>query len=436
MIYGYIHFDDPEIHNSGWLSDTKVSPIRLGEKETGELDNNHIWLSNLNFDIMQAAGLLNNVKYRRNDFLGEKVTSLAERLGFYDLSRENAIEFVRVMPQIFERVMKYASFYAGVEECHRDSLKSSLRQILIPNIDPILDSPEKIKYFEESNQSFTATVSEVYDQTDDKIPLYIPPDYECNFIFNQLYPKVKARWQTKKIKKKDSLTELFELKRNNVCGLVKIKVSGFSPLFDKFYNFGYSTGKRGSRQWVTFEEAIFLACEAEYFEIIDIFYTEDVYQPLDLLAIKDSIPEKNRYSISGMIFLHNLWNSMSARNIMNYKQASVRVNTLASFVRFYDRYLCATYALKLLQTDMKVTGFGSGKVYINCEGITPMDLLESARIVGVIPPSLDIKEDEDPVQFGESKKLLDIHQWLWGHNKTELILEFDKICSENLSKKI
>lgn len=425
---GYIHFDDPVLHDSGWLADIEHPPIRLGEKETGELDNEHIWLSNLDWDIMQQANLLNNVRFRLNNFLGDKTTNIADRLGFILTNTEQVRAFVEIMPTIFSRVMQYACTYTGITDVHQESLCKSLRQVLIKEIDNVMDPPERAKYFDESKQNFTSTIKDAFEKEEEKLELFIPPDAECNFIFSQYYPKVKANWKILNLKNKDEKAQLIDLKKKNACGLVKVSVYGFTPAFEKFYNFGYATSKQGSRQWVTLDEAIFLSCEAEHVEFKEVFYTEETFRPDALKEIKNSIPERSRYSLSGMIFLHNLWRSMAVLNINRWRTNTIRVNTMAPFVRFYDRYLCMTYALELYKQGFRISGYGSGKIYIGCENIDPIFILTGCRTAGLIPPILNVKLNEDNIEYDSLTKILDIQQYLWGHGNLDVILDYDDYC--------
>lgn len=427
---GYIHFDNPVTHDSGWLADTEHSPTRLGENETGELDNEHVWLSNLDWDIMYQANLLNNVRFRLNNFLGDKTTNLADRLGFILNTTEQVRNFVEIMPSIFNRVMLYAYKYTGITEIHQESLCKALRQSLIKEVDDIIDPPERAKYFEESRQNFTSTIKDSYDAGLDKIELFIPPDVECNFIFSQYYPKNKAKWEVlPPSKKKELILQLTELKKENACGLVKVAVYGFTPAFERFYNFGYATSKQGSRQWVTLDEAILLSCEAEHVEFKDIYFTRDTFRPDNLKEIKNQIPERNRYSLSGMIFLHNLWRSMSVLNVNKWKTNTIRKNTMAPFVRFYDRFLCMRYALELFKLGFKISGYGSGKIYISCENeLQPMFVLNGCRKTGLLPPILNVNSNEDDIEFDELTKILDIQQYLWGHGNLDVILDYDEFC--------
>lgn len=431
MKCGYVHFDDQVLHNAGWYADTESSPKRFSENETGDLDNVHVWLSNMDFNIMKETNLLRNVRYRRTDFLGETTEKIAERLGFFDLDKSSVIDFVSVMPQIFERVTSYAKFYAGMEDLPQDSFRQGLRQIFIPQNDPIIDPPKQADYFREADQYFTATIRDVFDKDEEKLPLYIPPDHECDFILSKNYPKLNAGWNIAKEKGKRSLDYIGEIINNNGCGLVKLRVLGFNPIFEKFYNVGYSTStKASSRQWFTLEEAMLLSCEAEIVEVKDILYTFDIFKPNTLKEIKKTIPERFRYSISGMIFLHNLWSCLTARNINDYKNSNYRVNTIAPFVRFYDRYLCLSYAIKLAQEDFKISGFGSGKIYISCNNVVSPQVLAGCRETGLIPPILNVKDNEDGVELKDCTKTLQVQQYLWGHGKLDVLLDYDNYCSK------
>lgn len=429
--FGYMHYDDVVTHNAGWYALAGEPAVRLGQNQNGELANNVVWLTNLDYDIMAVSNLSSNVRFRRMDFLGEKVKQLIVRLGYIDPAGVQLCEVVEIFASIFERVMRYAEICAGVETVPMGSLKMGLRSLLRPKPDPILPSNRRT-CFEEAEQYFSSVTRSAQPSVE-WLPLYVPPYILCETIFAHYLPVVGSRWE--QIDFSNSRNFLEDLVGDERCsGLVKAHIYGFTPEIERIINFGNTpTRNRGQRQWITLHEALFLQ-QLAHVDILDILITRDTDQvPLagEILAKLDN---QQKYSLSGMLFLNNLWGSLAQRLAQGYAHAGIRRNVAAPMVRFLDRQVCFHYASELLKSSLEVVGYGSGRVYINCTNTTSQEILKACRLNGLIPPKLNVREVDDVDDAeADAHTLLGIHQTLWGRGELQALLEYDQFCAEKLT---
>lgn len=427
VAFGAVHFDDVSEHSAGYYARAGDKAKRLSANKCGDLATDVVWLTNLNYETMRSAHMYPHAKYRRNDFLGETYKNILGRLGFFD--EKDAVicqEGVEHLASLFERVMRYAHVYGNFETVPMYNLRTGFRE-KFSRIDPQV-TPDLLKALQEAESYFTSVERPASDAVPAWLPLYLPPWEHCMALLSQPLPAHDAEWKQVAPRLLPKTREDIENWAHGI-GLAKVALADFSPGFSEMINFGSNPARgRNQRRWTTFEELSFLnqVCEAR---VEAAWIANKIASPLEYREIAERMPQKHHFSLSGMLFLQNLW-SAPGQSYTGGLRGPLK-NTRSPFLRCYDRLLCLNEALKVRDAGLEVVGYGSCKVYINCASVRARDVLSVCRKVGLVPPlcAVEISEDTETINLEDP---LAIQQTLWGRGALSLIMDYDKICYEEL----
>ena len=426
MRFGAVFFDDVAEHSSGYFAVAGESARRLSNCRSGDLSTDVVWLTNLNYDMMRAAQMYPNARYRRTDFLGENSKNLLSRIGLYDLEDASVCkQAVEHMALIFERVMMYANKYGQFSSVPMYNLRIGFREIR-KKIDPIVP-PDLYNALCESENYFIAVERPVSQVMPAWMPLYLPPYEHCLAILSRPLPRLNSEWNKIPPRMLPESKDVSDWPELNSIGLAKVTLHDFLPEWNELIKFGSNPAKgRNQRRWIPFEELRFLS-QISTVKIESAWIANKSYIPEDYIAIADLLNPVQRLSLSGMLFLHNLWSAPS-QSYTGGIRGQLK-NTCSPFIRCYDRLLCLNAARKTKLHGLEVIGYSSGKVYINCQESSADEILRVCRKVGLIPPLLDAQdmENELPIDLDDP---LSLQQTLWGRGYLDQIMKFDQKCSE------
>ena len=424
MRFGAVLFDDVAAHAAGYFAVAGESARRLSNFRSGDLSTDVVWLTNLSYDMMRAAQMYPHARYRRSDYLGENSRNLLSRIGYHDLEDasicKNAVEHLAV---IFSRIMMYANKYGQFTSIPMYNLRIGFRE-LRKKIDPVVP-PDLFNALCESENYFIAVERPVSQVVPTWMPLYLPPYEHCLAILSRPLPKLNSNWIKLSPKKLPATKDITEWSDLDLIGLAKVTLHDFAPEWNELINFGSNPAKgRNQRRWVPFEELRFLTQIATV-KIESAWIAQKIYIPEDYLAIANLLSPVQRLSLSGMLFLHNLWSAPS-QSYTGGIRGQLK-NTNSPFIRCYDRLLCLNAARKVKLLGLDVIGYSSGKVYINCQETSADEILKVCRDVGLIPPLMDASESSMEIDLDDP---LSLQQALWGRGYLDQIMKYDQKCSE------
>lgn len=428
MHFGAVCFDDVNAHDSGYFARAGEKSRRLSANRCGDLATDVVWLTNLNYETMRSSHMYPHAKYRRNDYLGETFKNILARLGLFDMADAVVCqEGVELLSVIFERVMGYARRFGGFETVPMYNLRTGFRE-KFGKTDPQV-SPDLLKAITEAESYFTSVERPASDVAPAWLPLYLPPWRHCMAVLSQPLPSLNAGWRQLAPRQLPKTPQDIEAWDHSQLGVAKVALANFQSGFSEMVNFGSNPARgRHQRRWTTFEELSFLnqICEAR---VESAWVTDKAEPPLEYRTIAERMPEKHHLSLSGMLFLQNLWSAPGQSYTAGLR--GPMKNTSVPFLRCYDRLLCLNAAMKVREEGLEVVGYSSCKVYINCASASARDVLSVCRKVGLMPPLCSVAEHEDPGPI-DINDPLSIQQTLWGRGKLDLIMEYDRKCYEEL----
>lgn len=420
--HGIVFFDDTHSHQAGWAAKSDEPARRITGSE--ELCTDTVWITNLPYDLANVTGWTENTRFRVNEFLREKIDSLAKRLNLLSSKRK-----CEELARIFKRVMTVSEYALDVETPPVDyKLAKGLRRLL-GGFDPILPHYE-VEAMESATQYWTRCERQLHFSKDDVVVYFkCPPFRHAKSILETTLPA--GEWKTlskEELPHDNDVLKWLEIMPNPF--IAKVKLSDFDPAVNDLVNFGAGKGKK--RIWVTnvdLEQLVHI-CRVTVYEVIM------SSQQISLKSITRSLekfPELAPLSISCGIFVENLWCSFAATNpppARGRRQKKGRpTNPNIPFIRASDRVLCFMAALRLKEFGIEVMGYATGTLWANCAGWKDDEIAEAALQAAVIPPMAKRRFNlaDPPVETPES-----LLYSLFATGRLDDLLEMDRKIVEEL----
>ena len=418
--FGCVLFDDPFVHESGWACVSGQKALRV--PGTQHLSTDTVWLTNLSYDLIYGAGLNRNPRFRRTEYLRQKLKQITNALGL----QEDPTQQVEVLAEVFERVVSATAKMLSIDHIPLDTLAKGVRELLGPP-DPVL--PQAIhKILEDSAKSWT--ICQVpYMEHRERKRFVLPPQAHAKELL--MAPLPAGSWDrvaANKIPGKNACLETWLNEMRTPC-MARVVINRIDPQYNALVNYGSDTREsRGNRQWVTTTEMLSLlqmAAEIQILEVISCEGTVGIGEKMQRIL---SMPDECQLSMSWGLFMENLWAGFCASYPPPASQRGGKAsfNPIAPFLRAHDRTLCLQAAIRLAQEGMTILGYGTGSVDFDASGVSEAEIVRAALKVGVLPPPCRLSYKAVQEIQGKITSPLGAMQMLLATGNSKQMLEADK----------
>lgn len=384
---GVCIFDEPSRGGSGWSSKGGAPAERI--TDYGNLSNDTIWVTNINYRDYKNIGLANHHNIYDDQFFRTSIKLIQSELGLLSDNKKAA----SAISSIFTRVMTNITKTSNIQ-------LSDLKYRLSPSITSKYLPPsyrmkpsgkyasELIEVFKQSTQQNQHSLGVRPPKGSQALPFCYPRATYYKYLLTLPVPsgnnwKPLKQTQDERIIGIDDGTEikgtksfiskLTEWSKTDAIFL-KIKVYSTDPEYSSFATFGHGSWEH--RQWASLPEVI----ELSKFSKIGIL--KGYQTTLGRLDLPEEVIMNGKdYSYSYGLFLENIWNSISSPII------GTKFNTaIAAYMRAYDRIFCLRAAHCFTRMNYLIGSSGSGRVMVYS---TPSDFDDISRIAienNLLPP--------------------------------------------------
>lgn len=387
---GIVYFDSRAEPRAGIASLAGGEPVRISC--IGDLDTSAVWISNLDFEDMLNARLIDNPRLRGNDFFRMKLDRLALEVGVNIES--NLSLAVKQLSAVANRIAGYAANTYDLSGFQR-SLKETIQRTLIRDEPLVHQTPavaDAVKNAFLANQRCYGKLSQGIG-----IPLRFSRTWYCRQLLSMPVPT--GLWRLTGIKfpienkvscrsGPASIVYQFLL---NLYGqkpfLARITSRSTNPGVDRLLDF---VDNREQRDWVPGHEAVNIAhySDVTVHEVLVadeyIVLAENPKFAFPHSHISDDL------SISAGIVAENHWISLASMvkvDGFGGRQKSV-YTPAATWLRAWDRLFCFKAALELHEAGYFVRSYGVGTINVHCESSHNKikSLIDTAAKLGLSPP--------------------------------------------------
>jgi hypothetical protein len=387
---GIVVFDSKSEPRSGLCSLAGGNPFRI--TCIGDLDTSTVWISNLDFEDLFNARLLDNPRLRGNDFFRMKLDRLALEFGLdLDLNLHDGIQQLSAAAS---RIVNYGSSTYGFTQLQR-SLKDSIQQVLLSDNTVFHQTPavsEAIK------NSFLAS-QRCYGKLNNgiSIPLRFSRTWYCRLLLSMPVPN--GQWRITGVKfpienkvncrsGEGSVVYNFLQKLHNERPfLARISSRSANPNVDRLIDF---VDNKEHRDWVPGHEAVNIA-----------FYSDVTLHELLVCDEYTTIDDDPKFrfphshisddmSLSAGVIAENHWVSLASvikGSGFGGRPKNILTPT-ASWLRAWDRLFCFKAAYELHKQGYFVRSYGVGTINIHCDTTSDKikNLISVASQIGLTPP--------------------------------------------------
>ena len=271
-------FDDPHTHAAAYAASSNPRhprPFRI--TGTGDLESDHVWITNLDYSLSRDSGLSGHSRFRRIDFLRRTIPAIAESFGVGSssrlLSNPAAHEFLNslrrralqvgtvldpgsvaiaqaaIISKVFDRVMHLAQFVLDIDRVPQNRLAWGIRQVIAP---PDVPAPEWVSGAIDDAISYTTFCERI--ATDTPMDLYwfrLPPIQLAQRAL--LGPFPCGDWTRIKTPSEKIVRDVIDTRGPF---LARITVMSTAAQVNRLINYGSGATKKQSRQWVSGLELI------------------------------------------------------------------------------------------------------------------------------------------------------------------------------------
>lgn len=411
MKLGCILFDDPQEHRSAWVCLDGGSPYRIRGIE--DISNDVVWLTNLVYEEMHAAGFSNHAFLRRSSFLRLRHDAILKEVGLHESSPDIQVRF---LASIFGRTSRLMQRHLAYPKVPLGELRHTVREVLLPP-DPKM-TPDAIHAFRDATQEYITAerISARQKKGAGLVGLWFPRvDHAMKVLgvrvpssakFDELprrslpFGKDYESMQAWIIEQGGPMLMRILIKNvidEDVYPLINYG-AGVMPKRDRGRGRMIKTWTP-ARQWATSTEVLYMLPFVDI-EILEARLFKETRRLIDLPLVQrffESLTPAHRVSYSTGLFAENIWmGAVSSLELV--PKANESTNILAPFLRAQDRSLCFAAARTLHGFGIEVTGYGAGRIHISGGHMDdPGLIVESCSEAGLIPEP--IPEYADELQF-------------------------------------
>jgi len=358
--YGVVLFDDPGQVESGWACIAEGSPFYI--TSIHDLFFDVIWHTNVDIVIFNQKGLFQNTSLRCDSYLRTGLSSIVVELGLNSSSVDNQ---VRILADLFSTTMQFYLLHTGSERVPIGSLNNGVRQICIPEEQPI------------SNVVREAATAAVHTHILSEKRQFKKGSNLVSFVFHRfLYSKEiltenlpVGPWErispANLRASKHYLPEFIsDLKKP---ALIKVVIHSLNENIGHFVNFGIVVGAPinnsspvfeavsiKQRTWMTSIEYLKL-CKYADMQIEDIYIAQGYgHSPI-------TVPSWGRYTENSYAFglyCENIWTALT-RSL----DGCLARTPLSAWVHSIDRLKCLSKAIAIDSCeDVTVHSYGFGRI--------------------------------------------------------------------------
>lgn len=426
ITFGCMIFDSTQEHGAGWAA-TAEQQEATRRRGTGDLASDTVWLTNLDYDTTARAGLANNVRFRRADYMREPLYQIARRHHI-----DNPHELAQFGAQVFDRVIRLAMHLLKMEYVPRFALRNGIRSIIFGQ-DPCF--PLDVYNAISEAISYNTNCERPYRPEEETIRYFKLPqrDHARTVLSTPLPAGNFARWEgTYPTSSSESIEWMRSLQKP---GIFKITAKNFDDTFNRLINYGDSPASdRSQRRWVTNEELILIAGFSEVC-VLDAFVAERTLLLNNLIRLLDNLPDAADMSLAVGLIAENIWAAAGTNNPNRTAETAETksINPYTPFLRSMDRFLCLSAAQKIDAMGFEVVGYSTGAIRVNCHEKSDAEIVTAAIHTGCIPPScnMDIKSITE-IFNNSAPTPLSMMQTMYACGLTSKILSTDSMVTNKI----
>lgn len=362
--YGVALFDNPKKYASGWAAvGDEIGAEPFSFQDTGELENNVIWITNIDKNTFFRCGLSKTPRFRHEYYLRTKLSSIVLEL---DIKNEDlSIQAVK-LASLVATVMQLTHYHVGMSGAPANTLATGLRQVIQPDsqaVDNVLRDASK-----KASQSFVECV---------KSHELINKDYRItSLVFHRRsYAKLITSYKLPYGEWLQAPSEVLAMSNRSmiewVCKndrpcLVKVRVLNINSSVNHLVNYGAGAGLvinrtdegkdwagLNQREWMTTPE---INVMRKYMDLI----VEDILIGEGYVENPIRIPKWGVLSYCAGIMCENMWVALTKD-----LSGSPGQNPQSAWIHSIDRTLCFLAAKGLdLLANTSVQSYGYGRVTI------------------------------------------------------------------------
>lgn len=387
---GIVVFDTKHDPRVGIASLSGGTPVRI--TCIGDLDSSAVWISNLDFDDLLNARLLDNPRIRGCDFFRMKLDRLALEYGI-DLEL-NVNEAIKGLSSAASRIVSYAALTYGFSSLQR-TLRETIQSVILQNFPLHHQTPAVTEAIKNAFLAHQRCYGKLKDGI--SIPLRFNRTWYCRQLLSMPVPNGQWRLTGVKLPIENKVTcrsgvgsvvySFLQKLHEERPFLARISSRSANPTVDRLIDF---VDNREQRDWVPGHEAVNIA-----------FYSDVTIHELlvcDEYIVLDENPSlrfphshiSDDMSLSAGVIAENHWCSLSSvikTNSFGGRQKNMHTS-IASWIRAWDRLYCFKAALELQKHGYFVRSYGVGTINIHCESSPEKvkTLLNIAASMGLTPP--------------------------------------------------
>lgn len=382
--YGAIVFDDPTIHDGGWLCLEDGEPYRI--RGTIDVADDKILLTNVDPVVIRTDGL--SARFRGADWgpirLGEprtpdswalKVSVLSE-MGWAELPAQQRATRLAVLMGRWMHLAR--TLHPAVGAAHKFGLAHTLRATRQKDV--IGKMPAAVMRAVEMAYTYGCAAERPPGaERFRRVGTIVPPRYDhAMALLSGPVPENGCAW--KRLAKREipqDNAEIAEWVESRGPLLVQMVVDRVThPVAHQLLNpAGEATPELGRRLWRTGEEAIAFSTMGEV-RINDAYEADAAVVPADEVSplLRDLDPALVRACPSVSLFMTALHKSFMISDVhFADKKLGFRKSPAEVFLRARDMLLCAQHAIALHQAGFGVVWYGSSAISVS----VPDDLDEA-----------------------------------------------------------
>lgn len=374
--YGALIFDDPAIHEGGWICLENETPARV--RGTIDVPDDRILYTNVDPVVIRADGL--SARFRAADWgpvrMGEPRRSdawdfKASVLSEMGLAELPAQERAQRLANLMGRWMHFAeAAFPGLKGAHTWGLARSLR--ILRGKDVIGEMPTMVMRAIELARTYGCAAerppgAERMKRTGAMVPLRY--DHAMSILSDPV-PENGCKW--KRIPKREipddsALIPEWVASRGPLLLQMVIERVSLNIAHRLLNPAGDTSSEVGRRMWRTGEEAVAFASLGDV-RINDAYEACASYRPIDDVPaiLRDIDPDVIRACPSISLFMTALHKSFMISDV-DWRDAKLgyRTSPAEVFLRSRDMLLCAQHALRLEQAGVGVTWYGSSSISVS-----------------------------------------------------------------------
>lgn len=375
---------------SGWASIEGVPASRI--RNTGDLSNEVIWLTNLSQDVFWRSKAVKESKLKYSGYLRTDVSQMMKELGLL-INKVKIANITEIISEIFNKIMRLAIEFYGIKSFLQKDLYTEIRNVLFPedgNVSHYVDEALSRSY-----QDLVVCERPLTKEKMNFVTLKRPRYFHAKSILDTMIPHSKGDWEffaseDLPISTEDKINFLMEKGRPFIA---KVSINFFhhQPNINlelgKLLNLGEAIGEGGrpkQRNWVCQPELLYLSKFADL--NIDAAFMADEYQPLEKSVQLPYLGELSDFSYSLGILSECVWIGLATRSINPKNKSKTLVSARACWLKAADRFMTLTSAMMLMSAGFIVISYGYGGVTVMVEDYKLSQLIEIAPHAGLSVP--------------------------------------------------